>query len=315
MKDIRVLDGAMGSVLAGLRLREEDFRGRMFPGHGAPLRGNFDVLSLTRPDLVAAVHRAYLEAGADIIETNTFSANAIAQARYGLADRVAALNLAAARLALGEARRAEEATGRPRRVAGAMGPTPVAASAAEFRRVADALGEQAAALIRGGVDMLLIETLFDVGNARAAVEGIARARAEAGREVPVAFSATVDPATGRLPSGDSLEAFVEATAPAGPVALGLNCCAGPEGLAGPLRRLADAAPCAVMAYPSAGIPDARGRYPASPEDFAAALAPLVEEGRVCIVGGCCGTTPRHIAELRRLVDGAGQRATRPPSTR
>lgn len=304
---VLTLDGSTGVMFQRMRLDEGAVRSRRFLTHTRPLAANFDILCLSRPDLVSAVHRAYLDAGADIIETNTFNANALSQREYATDHLVREINRAGARIARREADAASVA-GRPRFVAGAMGPTALSASlpvdvddpsarAVSFDTLADAYREQALGLIEGGADFLLIETAFDLLNAKAAAVGSRRAMAELGTDTPLVFSFTLSDASGRILSGHTPAAILATIAPFGPLALGYNCSAGPDGLAEAVRELASTSPFPVIFYPNAGLPDRMGNYSVTPEDFAAAMRPLLAEGTLNIAGGCCGTTPDHIAAL------------------
>lgn len=270
---------------------------------------NLDMLCLTHPDIVADVHREYLEAGADIIETNSFNANALSQRAAGASHPVRDLNLAAARIARGEADRFSAIDGhRPRFVAGSIGPTAFSASHASeqggqsFDSLVEAFSEQAAALVEGEVDMLLIETVYDALNARAAALGAVEAFERTSRAVPLFFSATVSDASGRLPSGHTVDEFLDMVAEFSPLAVGFNCSAGPSGLFDVMRHLAGISPFATIYYPNAGLPGADGTYPFDPARFVTELTPLLTDRILNIAGGCCGTTPAHIAALRRLLD-------------
>jgi 5-methyltetrahydrofolate--homocysteine methyltransferase len=317
--DRRVLvqDGAMGTELDSLGLSEADVRGARFASHPRSLRRNYDLYCLTRPDAVTAVHEAYLAAGAELLGTNTFNATAIGQEAYGLADLVFELNRAAAALARAAADGwAGRTPNRPRWVAGVMGPTAALlsrltppAQAPPPRGVGSvtpallraAYAEQARGLIAGGADVLLCETVTDLRNLEAALAGSADAFAAAGVTLPIMISATVD-ARGPLPSGATLEDLVHAAAPAHPLALGLNCCAGARSVGPHLARLARLTSGRVSCHPSAGLPDpATGSYPEAPEVASEILGELAAAGLVNLVGGCCGTTPAHIAALTRAV--------------
>ncbi len=304
---VLTLDGSTGVMFQRMRLDEGAVRSRRFLTHTRPLAANFDILCLSRPDLVSAVHRAYLEAGADIIETNTFNANALSQREYATDHLVREINRAGARIARREADAASTPE-RPRFVAGAMGPTALSASlpvdvddpsarAVSFDALADAYREQALGLIEGGADFLLIETAFDLLNAKAAAVGSRRAMDELGNDTPLVFSFTLSDASGRILSGHTPAAILATIAPFGPLALGYNCSAGPDGLAEAVRELAATSPFPVIFYPNAGLPDRMGNYSLTPEDFAAAMHQLLAEGALNIAGGCCGTTPDHIAAL------------------
>ena len=309
---VLTLDGSTGVMFQRMKLDEATVRGRRFLTHTRPLAANFDILCLSRPDLVAAVHRAYLEAGADIIETDTFNSNALSQREYATSHLVRDINNAGAAIARREAD-AFSTPEKPRFVAGAMGPTALSASlpvdvddpsarAVSFDTLADAYCEQALGLIEGGADLLLIETAFDLLNAKAAAMGARRAMAESHTDIPIIFSFTLSDASGRILSGHTPAAILAAVAPFAPLAVGYNCSAGPEGLAEAVRELASVSPFPVIFYPNAGLPDRMGGYSVTAADFAAAMRPLLAEGIVNIAGGCCGTTPDHIAALAREVE-------------
>ena len=317
-KRILVLDGAMGTMIQAEKLLEADYHGTGLPVDRA-LRGNLDALNLTRPDIIQGIHRAYLAAGADIIETNTFSSTVIAQADFGMEALVPALNEAGARLARGVADEFTRANpDRPRFVAGAMGPTNRTASmsprvedpgfrAVTFDELADAYQTQAEALLLGGVDVLLLETVFDTLNAKAALFGMRRAMSAVGRDTPVMVSGTVTDASGRTLSGQTIEAFHTSLEHAGLLAVGLNCALGAEQLAGYLRELAGLAPEFVFVYPNAGLPNAFGEYDETPEFMARVLGGLARDELLNLVGGCCGTTPAHIAAIAEAVRGCKPR--------
>lgn len=316
-KRILLLDGATGVELRKHVPDENSARGRRFMTHPRPLLSNLDILNLSRPEVVASVHDSYLEAGADIIETNTFNSNALSQREYGTDRLVRDLNLAGARIAVRRARHYSALDpARPRFVAGSMGPTAFSASfpcdsscqwkrAVDFATLADIYADQAEALVEGGVDMLLIETAYDLLNIRGALHGASRGMERAGRIVPVAVSLTISDTSGRILSGHTPEAVLAAVAPYSPVALGFNCSAGPAGLASAVRRLADASPFPVIFYPNAGLPGPDGAYDVDPDKFVAELRPLLDKGLLCIVGGCCGTTPEHIARLSEFLSASG----------
>ncbi len=286
---VLLLDGAMGVML----LR-----------HGT---SNPDMLSLTHPGLVARVHDAYLAAGADIIETDTFSANELSQRRHETAGRVREMNIAAARIARERTDACMDADpSRPRFVGGSMGPAfdPLSSASEDKHPVGPeirqkAYADQAAALIEGGVDLLMIETVMDAADAGCALAGAREAMRRNGKEVPVTVAATISGATGRLLSGHSPEEFLAAAAPYAPAAVGFNCSEGPASLAGPVRHLTRHSPFPLILYPNAGLPDAKGGYGLGPDDFAAELLSLLPEGIPAIAGGCCGTTPAHTAALAR----------------
>lgn len=304
-----LLDGSTGVEFQRMNLSEAAVRGRRFMTHTRPLAANFDILALSRPKLVSSVHRSYLDAGADIIETDTFNANRLSQREYATDHLVSEINRAAASIAVREARKY---TDRPRFVAGSIGPTALSASlptdvnnpafrAVSFDTLAEAYSEQSTALIEGGVDFLLIETIFDLLNAKAAAEGARRAMETTGVTIPLVFSFTISDTSGRILSGHTPEAILATMAPYNPAALGFNCSAGPETLTAHARALAAISPFPLIFYPNAGLPDRMGRYDMSPEEFADAIRPLVAERSVAIVGGCCGTSPLHIAALSAVM--------------
>ena len=305
---IMVLDGAMGTMIQRYGLLEEDFRGAEFAAHPVKLAGNNDVLALTRPDVIAAIHREYLEAGADIIETCTFNAQAISQAEYGMQGEVRRINLAAVALARAEAERMTALTpDKPRFVAGSVGPTGKTASmspdvddparrAVDFDMLHAAYHEQIEALVEGGVDLLLFETIFDTLNVKAALAAAEQVFAEQGCRLPIMLSVTVADAAGRMLAGQTLEAFLASVAHADVLSVGLNCSFGAEQMLPFLKQLS-AAPYYVSAYPNAGIPDAMGCYDQTPEKMARSVQRFLDEGLVNIVGGCCGSTPDHIRAI------------------
>jgi 5-methyltetrahydrofolate--homocysteine methyltransferase len=299
-----VLDGAMGALLQSYRLGEADFRGSRFAAHRKNVAGVYDVLCLTRPDLIAGIHDAYLRAGADIIETCSFNANALSLADYALGDFAYEISRAAAGLAR-KAADAHSTAEKPRFVAGSMGPSNKSGSmspdmadpgkrAVTWDELEAAFYDNARGLIDGGADLLLVETIFDTLNAKAAIAAINRLCAERGRDIPLMLSATVSGAGGRVISGQSAGAFAAAMLHAAPWALGFNCSFGAEKLIEPVRQLS-AVPCLVSAYPNAGLPNALGGYDETPELMCSHIEAFLEEGLVNIIGGCCGSTPDHIA--------------------
>jgi 5-methyltetrahydrofolate--homocysteine methyltransferase len=312
---ILVLDGAMGTVMQSYRLSEADYRGERFRYHPRDLRGDHDLLALTRPDVVAAAHRAYLEAGADIIETNTFTATRISQADYGMGDVVAEVNEMAARLARAVADEFEAAEpGRPRFVAGSLGPTNRTASLSSdvtdpgkrgvrFMELSEAYEEAAGGLVTGGVDLLIVETIFDTLNAKAAIYGIESLFDRLGLRLPVIISGTVVDASGRTLSGQTVEAFWYSVAHARPLAVGLNCALGARQMRGWLDELARVADIPVSVYPNAGLPNAFGEYDETADITSSILREFAEHGLVNLVGGCCGTTPEHVAAIVESVQG------------
>ncbi|MBI4265831.1 MAG: methionine synthase [Acidobacteria bacterium] len=310
---ILLLDGAMGTMIQRHPLTEADFRGGRFAGHPRELKGNNDLLVLTRPDVIGGIHHAYLAAGADIIETNTFNSTAISQADYDLQACACELNLAAARLARAAAD--EWSTpDRPRFVAGAIGPTNRTLSISPdvgnpslrtvtFDQMRDAYREQVRGLIDGGVDLLLLETIFDTLNAKAAIAAMLETFDERGVGLPLMISVTVTDRSGRTLSGQTLDAFYVSIRHARPFSVGLNCALGAREMRPYLAELARLAECYVTCYPNAGLPNAFGQYDELPSDTARLLRDFAESGFVNILGGCCGTTPEHIRALAAAIDG------------
>jgi 5-methyltetrahydrofolate--homocysteine methyltransferase len=310
---ILVLDGAMGTMIQSYGLDEADYRGSQFTEHPTSLKGDNDLLSLTRPDVIEAIHRAYLDAGADIIETNTFNATGISQSDYGTEPAVRDMNLAAARLARTVADETTARTpDRPRFVAGSLGPTNRTASISPdvnrpgfrgvtFDELAAAYGEQAEALIDGGVDLLLVETVFDTLNAKAALFAISTLLARRALAVPVIVSGTITDLSGRTLSGQTTEAFWISVAHAVPLCVGLNCALGARELRPYIEELSGVADTFVSCHPNAGLPNEFGEYDQTPEDMAAVLGEFAASGFLNVVGGCCGTTPEHIAAIAEAV--------------
>ena len=307
-----ILDGAMGTMIQRYPLTEEDFRGSRFADHPKPLRGNNDLLSLTRPDIIKGIHAEYFAAGADMVETNTFSGTTIAQADYGLEHVVYELNYESARLAR-EAADEYSTPERPRFVAGAVGPTNRTASlspdvnrpgfrAVTFDELATAYLEQVRGLVDGGVDTLLVETIFDTLNAKAALYAVQRFFDEGGRVVPIMISGTITDASGRTLSGQTVEAFWNSIRHLPLLSVGLNCALGADQLRQYVQELSRISDVHISAYPNAGLPNAFGGYDESAQEFAALVEEYLKEGIVTVVGGCCGTTPQHIAELSRLAE-------------
>ncbi len=318
---ILVLDGAMGTMIQQHALSEGDFRGERFAAHPRDLRGANDVLVLTQRDLIRAIHSAYLAAGADIIETNTFNATRLGLAEYDLGDAVADINRAAAGLAR-QAADAASTPERPRWVAGAIGPTNRTASLSpdverpgfrnvSFDELAAGYREQADALLEGGVDLLLIETVFDTLNAKAALVAIDEAFEARGQRVPLMLSGTITDASGRTLSGQTLEAFWTSISHGDLLAVGLNCALGPAELRPYVAELARLAPIATLVYPNAGLPNAFGGYDETPASMVAVMREFLEEGWVNVVGGCCGTTPEHVRAFAEAA--AGLPARVPPA--
>jgi 5-methyltetrahydrofolate--homocysteine methyltransferase len=311
---ILVLDGAMGTMIQALGLDEEGFRGARFDAWNREVRGNNDLLNISRPEAVRDIHLAYFRAGADIAATNTFSSTAVAQADYGMADIAYELNHAGAQVARAAAAIAQGEDGRRRFVAGAIGPTNRTASispdvnrpgfrAITFDELKAAYGEQARGLIDGGVDLLLVETIFDTLNAKAALYAIAEIGEARGTRVPVMISGTITDRSGRMLSGQTPEAFWNSVAHAVPVSIGLNCALGAREMRAHIAEIARVADTLVCAYPNAGLPNEFGLYDESPDYMAGLLGEFADAGLVNVVGGCCGTTPEHIHAIARAVDG------------
>ncbi|MSQ91940.1 MAG: methionine synthase [Gammaproteobacteria bacterium] len=315
---ILVLDGAMGTMIQRARLSDADYRGKRFADWPRDLKGANDLLSLTKPELIAAIHREYLQAGADIIETNTFNASAPSLADYGLQDLVAEINFASASIAREVADEIATSSGRPRFVAGALGPTSRTASLSpdvndqgyrtvSFDELRDTYLTAARALIEGGADLLIVETIFDTLNAKAALFAITGLFEELGRELPVIVSGTITDASGRTLSGQTTEAFWNSVRHVRPLAIGLNCALGAKQLRPHVEELSRIADCYVCAYPNAGLPNAFGEYDEQACETAAQLGEWAESGLLNIVGGCCGTTPEHIAHIAQAVAGLPSR--------
>ena len=310
MNRILVLDGAMGTMIQRYTLTEEDFRGEQFKNHTCDLKGNNDLLSITRPDIVKAIHKEYLDAGADIIETNTFSGTSIAQADYSLESSVYELNFKSAKIAKDVAI-ACSTSDKPRFVAGAIGPTNRTASISPdvdnpafrhitFDQLKEAYTEQVNALIDGGVDLLLVETVFDTLNCKAALFAIEDVFESKGIRIPIMVSGTITDESGRTLSGQTAEAFLNSISHIPLLSVGFNCALGTKAMRPYVRELAKKAPFFVSAYPNAGLPNEMGEYDESPEAMGAQLEDFMQNGLVNIVGGCCGTTPEHIAEFVRI---------------
>ncbi|MHB9292704.1 5-methyltetrahydrofolate--homocysteine methyltransferase [Hollandina sp. SP2] len=310
---ILILDGAMGSLIQGYHLSEADFRGSRFAAHGTDLAGCNDLLCLTKPELISAIHTAYLQAGADIIETCSFNATSVSLADYGIGELAYEISAAAASLARKAAD--EIATpDKPRFVAGSMGPTAKSASLSpdindpgkrgiSWDELEAAYYDNARGLVDGGVDIIIIETIFDTLNAKAAVFAVSRLMEERGLDLPLMISATISDTAGRLLSGQTLKAFYVSLLHAKPWSIGLNCSFGAERLKVYSKKLAGIAPCLTSVHPNAGMPNAFGVYDASPESMTACLETYMQEGLLNILGGCCGTTPGHIAAMAAKAQG------------
>ena len=307
-KRILITDGAFGTEIQRWKLSEEDYAGTL--GLSRDQKGNNDILALTKPEVPESIHRAYFEAGADIAETNTFSANRISQADYGAEHLVREINLASAALARAIADEFTAKDGRPRFVAGAIGPTNKTLSLSPdvndpgFREIdwdflVDVYHEQAAALVGGGADFILVETVFDTLNCKAAIMAVKQLERELGREVPLMLSMTLTDLSGRNLSGHTVEAFWHAVRHARPLTIGLNCSFGASQLRPHVRALSQIADTLIMVYPNAGLPNELGAYDEMPETTAALVREWAEHGQVNILGGCCGSTPDHIAAIAR----------------
>ncbi len=316
---ILIMDGAMGTMIQSYQLAEADFRGDAYRDHPVSLQGNNDLLSITQPKIIEAIHRAFLEAGADIIETNTFNGTRISQADYGTEASVHDINVAAARIArrAADALTDQDAT-RPRFVAGSLGPTNRTCSispdvnnpgfrSVTFDEMVDAYAEQADGLLEGGVDLLLVETIFDTLNSKAALFAIMNVLERRGLDTPIMVSGTITDASGRTLSGQTTEAFYYSIRHADPLSVGLNCALGAKELRPYLDELSQVAERYVSCYPNAGLPNEFGEYDESPETMAAIVGEFAQSGFVNIVGGCCGTTPAHIAAIARAVADASPR--------
>lgn len=325
---ILVLDGAMGTMIQRYKLNEEDYRGERFKNWHKDVKGNNDLLSITQPQVIKAIHKEYLAAGADIIETNTFSSTGIAQADYDMQEFAYELNLASvkcAKEAIAEFR-AEGNTSKPLFIAGAIGPLNKTLSlspdvnnpgfrSVTFDEVVAAYFEQISGLVESGADLLLIETIFDTLNAKAAIfaaKKFFREHPDKKREIMI--SGTITDASGRTLSGQTLEAFYISIAHAAPLSVGLNCALGAKEMRSHVEELSQIANCYVSAYPNAGLPNAMGEYDEQPEQTAAFIKEWASEGFVNIVGGCCGTTPDHIKAMAEAVKGLQPRIQEPQFT-
>ena len=310
---ILVLDGAMGTMIQRHELQEADYRGERFADAAHDQRGNNDLLTLVRPDIIRDIHAAYLDAGADLVETNTFNSTSISLADYGLQSLVRELNREGAALARAACDAAEARTpGQPRFVVGVLGPTSRTASlspdvnrpgfrAVSFDELAEAYREAAGGLIEGGADILMVETIFDTLNAKAALFAIDDAFETAGGRLPVMISGTITDASGRTLSGQTAEAFWYSLRHARPLAIGLNCALGAKELRQHVDVLSQVADTRVSAHPNAGLPNAFGGYDETPADMARDLREFAQGGLLNLVGGCCGTTPEHIAAIAEAV--------------
>lgn len=305
---ILILDGAMGTMIQRYNLNEFDFRKGYFESHPKSLKGNNDLLSITRPDIIKEIHRAYFDAGADIVETNTFSGTWIAQADYDLQDAVYAINFESAKIAKEVAK---EFNDKPRFVAGSIGPTNRTASispnvndpgfrAITFDELVDAYDAQVNALIDGGVDILLVETIFDTLNAKAALFAIDQAFENRNMSLPIMVSGTITDQSGRTLTGQTTEAFLISLSHIPLLSIGLNCALGANLMRPYLQILNEKSPFAVSAHPNAGLPNEFGQYDETPAIMANQIKEFLEEGLVNIIGGCCGSTPDHIQAIAEL---------------
>jgi 5-methyltetrahydrofolate--homocysteine methyltransferase len=305
---ILILDGAMGTMIQRHKLEEEDFRKGAFENHDKSLKGNNDLLSITRPDIIKDIHRQYFLAGADIVETNTFSGTWIAQADYGLEDAVYRINYESAKIAKEVA---SEFSDKPRFVAGSIGPTNRTASispdvndpgyrAITFDELVGAYKDQVNALIDGGVDILLVETIFDTLNAKAALFAIDQVFEDRNTKIPIMVSGTITDQSGRTLTGQTTEAFLISLSHMPLLTIGLNCALGASLMRPYLQILNEKSPYGVSAHPNAGLPNEFGKYDESPEMMASQIKEYLEEGLVNIIGGCCGTTPDHIKAISDL---------------
>jgi 5-methyltetrahydrofolate--homocysteine methyltransferase len=311
---VMLLDGAMGTMIQRHKLKEDEYRGAQFKDHPVPLTGCNDLLCLTQPEIIREIHKQYLEAGADIIETNTFNATAISMADYKLEAQVYEINRSAARLACQAIKDfyRQSPAGNPKFVAGAIGPTNKTASispdvndpgfrAITFDELVVAYTEQIRGLMDGGVDLLLVETVFDTLNAKAAIFAIKEYFEKSGKEIPIMISGTITDQSGRTLSGQTPEAFWNSVEHAEPLSVGLNCALGAEMMRPYIEELSDVATCYISCYPNAGLPNQFGEYDESPEQMATVIREFAEAGFVNIVGGCCGTTPEHIRAMADAV--------------
>jgi 5-methyltetrahydrofolate--homocysteine methyltransferase len=308
-KRILVLDGAMGTMLQQYNFSESDYRGDRFKDYPTSLKGNNDLLSLTQPEAIAEIHKKYLEAGADIIETNTFSGTSIAMADYNMEDLVYELNFESAKIAK---KVAEEFTkqnpDKPRYVAGSIGPTNKTASlspdvnkpeyrAITFEELRKSYKEQVEALIDGGVDVLLVETIFDTLNAKAALFAIEEVKEERNTDIPIMVSGTITDASGRTLSGQTVEAFLASISHIPLLSVGFNCALGAEQLKPYVQRLSSKTQFYTSAHPNAGLPNAFGEYDQSPEEMKNLIEDYLKDGIINVIGGCCGTNPNHIKAI------------------
>jgi 5-methyltetrahydrofolate--homocysteine methyltransferase len=324
---ILILDGAMGTMIQRYRLAESDYRGERFKDWPSDLKGNNDLLALTKPEVIREIHEQYLEAGADILETNTFNGNRLSQADYGLEDYAAEIVTAAVRLARDCADRyTAKDPDKPRFVAGVLGPTGKTASISpdvndpgarntSFDELVAIYAEATRALIAGGVDAILIETVFDTLNAKAAAFAVDQVFEEDGLVLPVMISGTITDASGRTLSGQTVEAFYNSLRHVRPLSIGLNCALGPDALRPHVEDMARVAETYTSFHPNAGLPNEMGEYDMTPDQMAGHIREWADSGFVNIVGGCCGSTPAHIRAIAAAVAGKAPRQPQPPDHR
>lgn len=320
---VLIFDGAFGTQIQERKLTEEDYAGDL--GLSADQKGNNDILALTRPDVIADITRSYLDAGSDVISTNTFSANRISQADYAAESMVAAINIESGKIARGLADEYEAKDGKPRFVAGAIGPTNKTLSLSpdvedpgfreiDFDELTAVYKDQAAALVEGGCDFILIETVFDTLNAKAGIMAVKQLEEELGREVPVMISMTLTDLSGRNLSGHTVEAFWYAVRHAKPATIGLNCSFGADQLRPHIQSLSGLADTLLMAYPNAGLPNELGEYDEMPDTTAGLVKQWAVNGQVNILGGCCGSSPAHIKAIADAVQDVAPRIVPQPAT-
>ena len=311
---VLLLDGAMGSLIQQYKLEEEDYRGKRFIDSGIDLKGNNDLLSITKPEIIKEIHELYLKAGSDLIETNTFNANSISQADYALEDICYELNYESAKIAREVADKfTEENPKKPRFVIGSMGPTSKTASmspdvndpgyrAVSFDDIVEAYTEEVRGLIDGGSDILMLETVFDTLNAKAALFAITEVFKEKNKELPIMVSGTITDASGRTLSGQTVEAFLNSLSHINLFSIGLNCALGASDMKPYIDELSKKAPFHISAHPNAGLPNQFGGYDETPQDMARDLEKFLDDGSVNIIGGCCGTTPDHIKAFAEIIE-------------
>jgi len=311
---ILFLDGAMGTMIQKHKLSEEQYRGSRFADYEHPLKGNNDLLSITQPEIITQIHNDFLEAGADIIETNTFNSTTVSMADYHMENLVDELNIASAKLAKAAANAyTAKNPDKPRFVAGSLGPTNKTTSlspdvnnpgfrAIDFDELVVAYKQQADALAKGGVDIFLIETVFDTLNCKAAIFAILELKDEQNLDIPIMISGTITDASGRTLSGQTVEAFWYSVSHANPLSIGLNCALGADQMRPFIKELSDKAWCRISAHPNAGLPNEFGEYDETPESMSAVVGEFASSGFLNIVGGCCGTTPEHLKAIIERVE-------------